>query len=88
MCVNQALTEAQSSYKRTAADGENREENLLKESASRDAKLNARIDDLQNELKQMKSSLANTSADNERLTLVIQNLKKVGESPLACFCIL
>lgn len=74
--MKEALTEAQSSYKRTAADGENREENLLKESASREAKLNARIDDLQNELKQMKSSLANTSADNERLTLVIQNLKK------------
>ncbi|XP_068104333.1 protein bicaudal D homolog 2-like [Hyperolius riggenbachi] len=74
--MKEALAEAHSNHKRTAADGETREETLLKESSSREAKLNTKIDDLQNELKQMKSFITNTAAENERLTLIIQNLKK------------
>ncbi|XP_075691549.1 protein bicaudal D homolog 2-like [Rhinoderma darwinii] len=74
--IKEALAEAQSNQKRTAADGETREESLLKETASREAKFTGKIDELQNELRQMKSFHANTSADNERLGLVIQNLKK------------
>lgn len=74
--MKEALAEAHSNHKRTAADGESREEILLKESASREAILNTKIDDLQNELKQMKCFLTNSSADNDRLTQVIQNLKK------------
>ncbi|KAG8554380.1 hypothetical protein GDO81_003777 [Engystomops pustulosus] len=74
--MKEALAEAHSNQKRTAADGENREEILLKETASREAKLTGKIDELQNEVRQMKSLMTNTSADNDRLTLVIQNLKK------------
>ncbi|KAM3911044.1 protein bicaudal D homolog 2-like isoform 2-T3 [Leptodactylus fuscus] len=74
--MKEALAEAHSNQKRTAADGESREETLLKETASREAKFTGKIDELQNELRQMKSFISNTSADNERLTLVIQNLKK------------
>ncbi|XP_075040967.1 protein bicaudal D homolog 2-like [Mixophyes fleayi] len=73
--MKEALAEAHSNHKRTAADGESREESLLKETASREAKLTGKIDELQNELKQIKSFLANTAADSERLTLHIQNLK-------------
>ncbi|XP_040298735.1 protein bicaudal D homolog 2-like [Bufo bufo] len=74
--MKEALAEAYSNQKRTAADGENREESLLKETASKEAKLTGKIDELQNELRQMKLFLTNTSADNERLNLVIQNLRK------------
>ncbi|XP_069799966.1 protein bicaudal D homolog 2-like isoform X2 [Dendropsophus ebraccatus] len=74
--MKEALAEAHNNQKRTAADGESREESLLKETASREAKLTGKIDELQNELRQMKSFLTNTSADNERLNLVIHNLKK------------
>lgn len=74
--MKEALADAYSNQKRTAADGESREETLLKETASREAKLTGKIDELQNELRQMKSFLTNTSADNERLALGIQNLKK------------
>ncbi|XP_066436836.1 protein bicaudal D homolog 2-like [Eleutherodactylus coqui] len=74
--MKEALAEAHSNQKRTEADGENREESLLKETASREAKFTGKIDELQNELRQMKCFLTNTSADNERLSLVIQTLKK------------
>ncbi|XP_056395986.1 protein bicaudal D homolog 2-like [Hyla sarda] len=74
--MKEALAEAYSNQKRTAADGESREESLLKETASREAKFTGKIDELQNELRQMKSFITNTSADNERLTLAVQNLKK------------
>ncbi|KAM9324103.1 protein bicaudal D homolog 2-like, partial [Gastrophryne carolinensis] len=77
--MKEALAEAHSNHKRTAADGESREESLLKESASREANLTTKIDELQSELKQMKSCLANTSADNERLTHVIQGMKKESQ---------
>ncbi|XP_063792445.1 protein bicaudal D homolog 2-like isoform X2 [Pseudophryne corroboree] len=73
--MTEALVEAHSNHKRTAADGESREETLLKETASREAKLTSKIEELQNELKQTKAFLSNASVDNERLTLSIQNLK-------------
>ncbi|KAM4663015.1 LOW QUALITY PROTEIN: protein bicaudal D homolog 2-like [Discoglossus pictus] len=74
--MKEALAESQSNHKRTAADGESREENLLKETASREAKLTEKIDDLQNEVKQLKSFLENTTSENDRLTIVVQNLTK------------
>ncbi|CAJ0935652.1 unnamed protein product [Ranitomeya imitator] len=74
--MKEALAEAHSNQKRTAADGESREESLLKETASREAKLTGKIDELQNEVRQMKAFITNTSAENERLALVIQSLKK------------
>ncbi|XP_053552013.1 protein bicaudal D homolog 2 [Bombina bombina] len=74
--MKEALTESQSNHKRTAADGESREETLLKETASREAKLTEKIDDLQSDLKQMKSALSVTSSENERLATVIRSLKK------------
>uniref|UniRef100_A0A8C5R2H6 Uncharacterized protein n=1 Tax=Leptobrachium leishanense TaxID=445787 RepID=A0A8C5R2H6_9ANUR len=74
--MNEALADSQSNHKRTAADGETREEILLKETASKEAKLIAKIDELQGELKQIKSFLTNTSSENERLNLCIQTMNK------------
>lgn len=75
-CMKEALAESQSNHKRTAADGETREELLLKETASKEAKLTEKIDELQGELKQMKSFLTNTSSENERLNSCVLNLNK------------
>ncbi|XP_073446891.1 protein bicaudal D homolog 2-like isoform X1 [Dendrobates tinctorius] len=77
--MKEALAEAHSNQKRTAADGESREESLLKETASREAKLMGKIDELQNEVRQMKAVITNTSEENERLALVIQSLKKESQ---------
>ncbi|CAH2316389.1 bicaudal D homolog 2-like [Pelobates cultripes] len=74
--MKEALAESQSNHKRTAADGENREESLLKETASKEAKLMEKIDELQGELKQIKSFLTNTSSENERLNSCVQTLNK------------
>ncbi|XP_053329890.1 protein bicaudal D homolog 2-like [Spea bombifrons] len=74
--LKEALAESQIIHKRTAADGESREESLLKETASKEAKLTEKIDELQSELKQIKTSLTNTSSENERLNQCIQSLKK------------
>ncbi|KAG8447907.1 hypothetical protein GDO86_015138 [Hymenochirus boettgeri] len=77
--MKEALAESQSNHKRTAADGESREEKLLKETASKEAKLSEKIDELHSELKQLKSFLTNTTSENDRLHLVIHNLKKEHE---------
>ncbi|KAM4021034.1 protein bicaudal D homolog 2-like isoform 1-T2 [Anomaloglossus baeobatrachus] len=77
--MKEALAEAHSIQKRTAADGESREESLLKETASREAKLTGKIDELQSDVRQMKAFITNTSAENERLGLVIQSLKKESQ---------
>ncbi|KAM8934234.1 protein bicaudal D homolog 2-like [Pelodytes ibericus] len=74
--MKEALADSHTNHKRTAADGENREEILLKETASKEAKLTQKIDELQSELKQMKCFLSNTSSENERLNTCIQSLKK------------
>ncbi|OCT67181.1 hypothetical protein XELAEV_18038463mg [Xenopus laevis] len=77
--MKEALAESQTNHKRTAEDGESREEHLLKEAASREAKLTDKIDELHSELKQLKSFRTNTTSENDRLHLVIQNLKKEYE---------
>ncbi|XP_072285724.1 protein bicaudal D homolog 2-like isoform X2 [Pyxicephalus adspersus] len=74
--MKEAFADFHKNLKKTVADGESREESLLKESASREANLNTKIDDLQNEMMQMKLSVSETTADNERLNLIIQNLTK------------
>ncbi|XP_030049966.1 protein bicaudal D homolog 2 isoform X2 [Microcaecilia unicolor] len=74
--IKEALSESYTNHKRVTADGESREESLIKESASKEAILTEKIEELQNDLKQLKSSVSNTSGENERLNTVIQDLKK------------
>ncbi|XP_029465546.1 protein bicaudal D homolog 2-like [Rhinatrema bivittatum] len=74
--IKEALSESYTNHKKVAADGESREECLIKESASKEAILTERIDELQNDVKQLKSFVSNTAAENERLNNVIQDLKK------------
>lgn len=77
----QALTDSMSSHKRTAADGESREERLLQESATKEAAMESRLDELQTELKQARVMLANASAENDRLAGLSTQLKKVHTLP-------
>ncbi|XP_074134434.1 protein bicaudal D homolog 2-like isoform X2 [Sminthopsis crassicaudata] len=74
--LKQALAECHSNHKRVTYDGENREECLLLETASKEAKLMERIEELQNDIKQMRFLVTNTSAENDRLSSIIQELRK------------
>ncbi|XP_070597506.1 protein bicaudal D homolog 2-like [Erythrolamprus reginae] len=75
-CMKEALAESHSSHKRAAADGENWEESLLRESASKEAHLTQTIEELHNEVKCLKSQLDNTGVENERLSIALQDLRK------------
>lgn len=74
--LREALAESVNSHKRAAADGENREESLLQETANKEAAMAIRMDELQAELKQARVMLANTTAENERLAGLSIQLKK------------
>ncbi|KAM6473858.1 protein bicaudal D homolog 2-like isoform 1-T4 [Liasis olivaceus] len=74
--MKEALAESHSSHKRAAADGENREECLLRESASKEAHLTQTIEELQSDVKFLKSQLDNTGVENERLSVALRDLRK------------
>ncbi|KAK9407637.1 protein bicaudal D 2 like [Crotalus adamanteus] len=74
--MKEALAESHSSHKRAAVDGENREESLLRESASKEAHLTQTIEELQSDVKFLKSQLDNTGAENERLSIALRDLRK------------
>lgn len=72
-----AFADSVSSQKRAAADGECREESLLQETASKEAAMATRMEEVQAELKQSRLALSNTHAEIERLGVVSTQLKKV-----------
>lgn len=74
--LREALADSVNSHKRAAADGESREESLLQETASKEAAMAIRMDELQAELKQARVLLANSTAENERLAGLSIQLKK------------
>ncbi|XP_066470911.1 protein bicaudal D homolog 2-like [Tiliqua scincoides] len=74
--MKEALAESHSSHKRAAADGESREEHLLGEAASKEACLTQTIEELQGDVKHLRSQLDNTVGENERLGMALQDLRK------------
>lgn len=74
----QAFADSVSSQKRAAADGECREECLLQETASKEAAMATRIEEVQAELKQTRLALSNTHAEIDRLGVFSTQLKKVS----------
>lgn len=66
-----------SSQKRAAADGECREESLLQETATKEAAMATRMDEVQAELKQARLALGNAHAEIDRLGVLSTQLKKV-----------
>ncbi|XP_053480448.1 protein bicaudal D homolog 2 [Ictalurus furcatus] len=74
--LREALVDTVSSHKRATADGQCREENLLQETASKEAAMATRMEELHTELKQARMALANSTAENERLGGLSAQLKK------------
>ncbi|XP_057680835.1 protein bicaudal D homolog 2 [Corythoichthys intestinalis] len=74
--LKEAFADSVSSQKRAAADGECREENLLQETASKEAAMATRLEEVQGELKQARLALGNAHAEIDRLGVVSVQLKK------------
>ncbi|XP_051913945.1 protein bicaudal D homolog 2 isoform X2 [Hippocampus zosterae] len=74
--LKEAFADSVSSQKRAAADGECREESLLQETASKEAAMATRLEEVQGELKQARLALGNAHAEIERLGVVSTQLKK------------
>uniref|UniRef100_UPI0037E95484 protein bicaudal D homolog 2 n=1 Tax=Semicossyphus pulcher TaxID=241346 RepID=UPI0037E95484 len=77
--LREAFADSVSSQKRAAADGECREENLLQETATKEAAMATRIEEVQAELKQARLALSNAHAEIERLGVCSTQLKKECE---------
>ncbi|XP_078393185.1 protein bicaudal D homolog 2-like [Cetorhinus maximus] len=75
--LKEAFADACSNQKKAAADGETREETMLREAARKEGALATRITELQAESKQTKTVLTNTVSENERLNGELQEVKKV-----------
>ncbi|XP_041035465.1 protein bicaudal D homolog 2-like [Carcharodon carcharias] len=78
--LKEAFADACSNQKKAAADGETREETMLREAARKEGALATRITELQAESKQTKTVLTNTVSENERLNGELQEVKKLCES--------
>uniref|UniRef100_A0A3Q2VBS5 Zgc:162200 n=1 Tax=Haplochromis burtoni TaxID=8153 RepID=A0A3Q2VBS5_HAPBU len=77
--LKEAFADSVSSQKRAAADGECREESLLQETASKEAAMATRIEEVQTELKQARLALGNAHAEIDRLGGLSTQLKKECE---------
>ncbi|XP_037334594.2 protein bicaudal D homolog 2 [Pungitius pungitius] len=77
--LREAFADSVSSQKRAAADGECREEDLLQETASKEAAMATRLEEVQAELKQARLALSNAHAEIDRLGVVSTQLKKECE---------
>uniref|UniRef100_A0A3Q1G1T5 Zgc:162200 n=1 Tax=Acanthochromis polyacanthus TaxID=80966 RepID=A0A3Q1G1T5_9TELE len=77
--LKEAFADSVSSQKRAAADGECREESLLQETATKEAAMATRIEEVQAELKQARLALGNAHAEIDRLGVVSTQLKKECE---------
>ncbi|XP_072483234.1 protein bicaudal D homolog 2-like [Notamacropus eugenii] len=78
--LKEALAECRSHHKRATFDGENGEECSLLETTSKEAKLVERIEELQDDIEQMRFLVTTTSAENVRLSSIIQELRKWCQS--------
>ncbi|XP_074553857.1 protein bicaudal D homolog 1-like isoform X2 [Halichoeres trimaculatus] len=74
-----AFSQAYSTQRKVAEDGENNEETLLQESASKEAYYMSRLLELQMELKHSRASASSSQADNEHLSGLLQELRESNE---------
>ncbi|XP_061779492.1 protein bicaudal D homolog 2 [Nerophis lumbriciformis] len=74
--IKEAFGQAYSNHRKVAADGESREETLIQESACKEAYYEQRVLELQNELRQTRSVVANAQFENERLTTIAQEMRE------------
>nr|XP_003216923.2 PREDICTED: protein bicaudal D homolog 2 [Anolis carolinensis] len=74
--MKEALAESHSNHKRAAADGESREECLLRETAFKEARLTETIEELQGDVKHLRSQLDTAGTENERFVVALRDLRK------------
>ncbi|KAJ3586123.1 hypothetical protein NHX12_012524 [Muraenolepis orangiensis] len=77
--LKEAFTDSVSSQKRAVADGECREENFMQETATKEAAMATRMEELQAELKQARLALGNAHAEIDRIGGLSGHLKKECE---------
>ncbi|CAL8319337.1 unnamed protein product [Merluccius merluccius] len=77
--LKEAFADSVSSQKRAAADGECREENLIQETATKEAAMATRMEEIQAELKQARLALGNAHAEIDRIGGLSGHLKKECE---------
>ncbi|XP_072224103.1 protein bicaudal D homolog 2 [Leuresthes tenuis] len=77
--LKEAFADSVSSQKRAAADGECREESLLQETATKEAAMATRLEEVQAELKQARLALGNAHAEIDRLGVFSTQLKRECE---------
>ncbi|XP_077400557.1 protein bicaudal D homolog 1-like isoform X2 [Vanacampus margaritifer] len=75
-----AFGQAYSTQRKVAEDGENNEETLLQESATKEAYYMGRLLELQVEVKHSRVSAANAQADNDHLSCLLQELRESNET--------
>ncbi|KAF7228773.1 protein bicaudal D homolog 1 isoform X2 [Nothobranchius furzeri] len=71
-----AFSQAYSTQRKVAEDGETNEETLLQESAMKEAYYMGRLLELQSELKHSRVTTSNTQAHNEHLSTLLQELRE------------
>ncbi|KAM4569781.1 protein bicaudal D homolog 1-like isoform 2-T2 [Odontesthes bonariensis] len=74
-----AFGHAYSTQRKVAEDGETNEETLLQESATKEAYYMGRLFEIQSELKQSRATASNAQADNEHLSVLMQELRESNE---------
>uniref|UniRef100_A0A3P8WI99 Bicaudal D homolog 1a n=1 Tax=Cynoglossus semilaevis TaxID=244447 RepID=A0A3P8WI99_CYNSE len=77
--LQEAFSQAYSTQRKVAEDGETNEETLLQESATKEAYYMGRILELQSELKQSRAAASNSEADTEHLSSLLQELRESNE---------
>ncbi|XP_017320655.3 protein bicaudal D homolog 1 isoform X2 [Ictalurus punctatus] len=77
--LQEAFGQAYSNQRKVAEHGETNEETLLQESASKEAYYKNRLLELQTELDLSRSVASNTQAENERLNMLLQDLRESNE---------
>ncbi|XP_036415374.1 protein bicaudal D homolog 2 isoform X2 [Colossoma macropomum] len=77
--LREAYGQAHSNQRKVAADGESREESLILESASKEAFYEQRVQDLQAELRQARTTMTSTQSENERLATLALELRESNE---------
>ncbi|XP_026083589.1 protein bicaudal D homolog 1-like isoform X2 [Carassius auratus] len=77
--LQEAFSQAYTTQRKVAEDGETNEETLLQESATKEAYYMGRLLEQQAELKSSRSQASCTQAENERLSTILQELRESNE---------
>lgn len=78
--MSKAFGQAYSTQRKVAEDGEINEETLLQESATKEAYYMGRLLELQSALKYSRTTVSNTQADSEHMSILLQELREVQYS--------